>query len=89
MNIHALVKKAITLLTALCLAGCGARRRTSGDYSSREIYDNIHSYFQLPMKTSDKVLAIIIISLVVISVLYITFRAIRLIWKGEERRKLL
>ncbi len=60
-----------------------------GDYSAADLLNELHSYFLLPMDTRDKVLAAVVVAVLLGLVVYITYRAIRLIWKGEERKKLL
>ncbi|MDR0454583.1 MAG: hypothetical protein LBH05_07220 [Deferribacteraceae bacterium] len=65
------------------------RRAPVGDYSARELVQELHTYFGLPMSVADKLLALFIVGMLLLLVMLITYRAVRLIWKGEERKKLL
>lgn len=65
------------------------RKAPVGDYSALDLVKELHGYFQLPMTTYDKILVGVIIVVLLLLTLYIAYRAIRLIWKGEEHKRLL
>ena len=65
------------------------RKAPVGDYSALDLVKSLHSYFQLPMTTYDKIVAGVVVAVLLLLIIYIIYRTILLIWKGEERKKLL
>ena len=86
---NSIKKGAAILMAALYLAGCRRKDHPEIDYSAREIVGELHAYFHLPISTENKILTAVILGVILLMIIYIAYKAMQLIWKGEERKKLL